>query len=268
MAAVVIHDFSAVFAPDNWPSMSANRAIIRAMSTVTIFVKFIQSLIGNWIFWFGALLTAEQVIENLWPGYKRWLDKHEVIKVYRAKALRWGAAFLVFLACFQAYQEQYNEAQKAILERDKVLGERDEARPTLAGKMAPGHLNSEEHAKLLDALSATGGEQFHVTINSELGCGECEDYAIQLRKVAREAKWKVAGQPLMAVDPNKGGLRILVQNPTPKSANVFALALGKSNIGFEWGEFIPNSAAHIGVPFISWEDYAVLVARDRPYQEK
>jgi hypothetical protein len=110
-------------------------------------------------------------------------------------------------------------------------------------------------------------DQSHVTINSEPNCDECEDFAEELRDVAFSAKWKKSGHPLSHIDPKgSGGIRILTNGTTPPAAKSFALALTSAGITYHWGEFIPNAAYHRDFPAEQWEDYVVLVSRERRWQ--
>ena len=132
--------------------------------------------------------------------------------------------FVVFLAGFQAWRDEHAKLE--------TLQEKYQTERVALAKREYDHLSETQRQILFESLLTAQSGQFHVTVNSEPNCNECEDLAEDLRDVAHAAKWAANGAPLMISDPEAGGLRILTQDPAPLSATKFALALSKAGIKY------------------------------------
>ncbi len=230
-----------------------------------VWSRFMISEFWNYVwaigyYWFaimvGYVLVATDFFEFFNPRWRHWLDRNSPPQKRRAAKIA-IMVIVVFFAGFQAWREEY----------DKLEALKDAQRATLS-KRDYTPLSSDQRKRLFESLSSENVGQFHVTINSEPNCNECEDLVQDLRDVAHAAKWDVSGGPLMISDEGEGGIRILTKGTRPTSSEGFALALWKIGIEYKFGELRSGYTGHqvFGPGYKQWEDYVVLIARHRNRQ--
>jgi hypothetical protein len=226
-----------------------------------MFSELFDYLYASIYWWLAIMGTVAFLAGDLlkwipWP----WLDRNFPREKRRPFEIA-TMIIVVFLAGFQAWRDEHAKLE--------ALQEKYQTERAALAKREYDHLSEVQRQKLFESLLTAQASQFHVTVNSEPNCNECEDLAEELRDVARAARWAANGAPLMISDPEAGGIRILTQDPAPPSATKFALALSKARIKYQFGELRSNYTGHVvfGPGHQKWEDYVVLIARHRNRQD-
>ncbi|MGO8839902.1 MAG: hypothetical protein ACLQF1_01825 [Methyloceanibacter sp.] len=93
--------------------------------------QFFARLRDHWIWLLGLWFMLEPAADSLFEGYRSWADRY--ISRHLRSRVSWIVAIsTAFVACFLAFQDQFNATIIANGKRDTAIGERDEARRQLS----------------------------------------------------------------------------------------------------------------------------------------
>lgn len=144
---------------------------------------FLSAVIQGWLTWIGFALMIEPLAESWvptsWERIKSW---HRWDTERRHSVTRAVGVVLVFVACFQAWDEQYSAAHVA----------------------PPGgrHLTDEQRSRIRAALKLEASEKYQdvgkYQINSVQECEECAIYAEEIRETINSVPgWRFGGGALL-----------------------------------------------------------------------
>ena len=139
--------------------------------------QFVTDVWALWLSWLGALLLVEPLLEHWAP---RLFDRLRTWPAWQSSrrhtATRWVGVILLFVACYQAWETQYDAALEA-----HVL-------------VSPRELSEAQKARLAASLSLPVGKSFGVEINAVPGCDDCEQFAEDLRGLLNNTPgWRAGG---------------------------------------------------------------------------
>jgi hypothetical protein len=106
------------------------------MTIAPVLAQFFGRLQDHWIWLLGLWFMLEPAADALFEGYRSWADSY-VSRRLRTR-ISWAvAASTAIIACFLAFQDQFNATVAATGQRDTVIGERDEARRQRDANVSP-----------------------------------------------------------------------------------------------------------------------------------
>jgi hypothetical protein len=214
---------------------------------MAVAAAFGQRLLDHWIWLMGLWFMFEPAADSLFDKYRAWADRY-ISRHVRSRVSLAVAIFTAFVACFLAFQDQFNATVAANNSLNVIIGERDEARhqrdanaspaiDRLSGDLisaraqidtlrrqierqqTPRHLTPEQRAAIVDAISPFQGQK--ITLACSISSWDCTSFARDFQSAFKQAEWDTSDKITIgiAIGYDDAGIEVAVNPQTVTDPN-------------------------------------------------
>jgi hypothetical protein len=179
---------------------------------------FLRVVVRNWFGTVGMAMTAAEVLrQTLRRPLRGTLRRSRLVRMVRRFPFGWFAVLCLFLASFQAWQEQKNAREQA-----------EASRVNIGANVLPRALDESQKAAVASILPAD--EECGLSFRVPSGDGGLRDLALSIIEAIGRKKWRGSITPAVRGEWIEPGIVIFAHSPDDPLATQIAATLRGFNV--------------------------------------